>query len=52
MKHSVVWKRWVHDMRTLQRRCARDGYRMLVSVKLEPARKRRKAQTLEVLTTK
>jgi hypothetical protein len=39
---SVTWKRWCRDTRTLQRQCARDGYRMLVSVKLEPVKKPRK----------
>ncbi len=40
MSKNVVWKRWIKDTRTLQRRCARDGYRMLVSLRLEPAKRR------------
>jgi hypothetical protein len=50
VRQSVVWKRWVRDMRTLQRRCARDGYRMLVSLKLEPATRRKRKKALASAT--
>lgn len=37
MASSVIWKRWVADLRTLQRRAKRDGYRMNVSIKVKPS---------------
>jgi len=45
MKHAgrALWRRWITDLRTLQRQCARDGYEMLVSVKLQPAKKPRRS---------
>jgi hypothetical protein len=42
---SILWKRFVSTTRALQRKAARDGYRMLVSVKMEPDKRRKSRGT-------
>jgi hypothetical protein len=42
---SILWKRFVSTTRALQRQAARDGYRMFVSVKMEPDKRRKSRGT-------